>query len=78
MGKKLRKPVKKQLDFSDKIVKILSQNADKSFNYKQIAEKLALDDTQSRNQIIKDLKILKANKTITEVEIGKYIIAAVS
>ena len=78
MGKKLRKPVKKQLDFADKIVKILSQNADKSFNYKQIAEKLALDDTQSRNQIIKDLKILKANKTITEVEIGKYVIAAVS
>ena len=78
MGKKLRKPVKKQLDFTDKIVKIISQNADKPFNYKQIGLKLALDDTQSRNQIIKDLKILKAQGKINEIEPGLYTIAAVS
>ena len=74
MGKRLRKPVKKQLDFTDKIIKILTQNSNKSFNYKQIAAKLELDDTQSRNQIIKDLKILAAQKKITESEPGKYLI----
>jgi ribonuclease R len=78
MGKRLRKPVKKQLDFTDKILKILTQNSNKSFNYKQIAAKLELDDTQSRNQIIKDLKILAAQKKITESEPGKYLIVETS
>ncbi len=78
MGKRLRKPVKKQLDFTDKIIKILTQNSNKSFNYKQIAAKLELDDTQSRNQIIKDLKILAAQKKITESEPGKYLIVETS
>jgi ribonuclease R len=58
MSKKIRKPIKKEKDFSGKIIKILSQNANKSFNYKQIGAKLELDDTNSRNQIIKELKIL--------------------
>jgi ribonuclease R len=35
----------------------LSQSANK-VNFKQIGAKLELDDTESRNQIIKDLKIL--------------------
>ena len=78
MGKRLRKPLKKEKTYSEKIVKILSQSANKVFNYKQIAAKLDLDDTQSRNQIIKDLKILAAQKTIIESEPGKYLIKAVS
>ena len=78
MGKRLRKPVKKQEDFSDKIIKILSQSANKAFTYKQIAAKLEKDDTQSRNQIIKDLKFLAANKKITEGEPGQYLIKAES
>ncbi len=78
MGKRLRKPLKKEKTYSEKIVKILSQNANKVFNYKQIAAKLDLDDTQSRNQIIKDLKILAAKKTIIESEPGKYLIKAFS
>ena len=78
MGKRLRKPVKKQLDFTEKIIKILTQNSNKVFNYKQIAAKLELDDTQSRNQIIKDLKLLTAKKQITESEPGKYLIQETS
>lgn len=78
MGKRLRKPIKKDKDFSDKIIKILSQSANKAFNYKQIASKLELDDTQSRNQIIKDLKILASSKKIIETEPGKYLIKATS
>ena len=78
MSKRLRKPVKKGKDFSEKIVKILSQSANKAFNYKQIGAKLELDDTESRNQIIKDLKILASQNTIIESEPGKYLIKAVS
>ena len=78
MSKRLRKPIKKGKDFSDKIIKILSQSANKAFNYKQIGAKLELDDTESRNQIIKDLKILAAQNKITESEPGKYLIKAVS
>ncbi|WP_366185735.1 ribonuclease R [Flavobacterium ovatum] len=74
MSKKLRKPTKKELDFSDKIIKILSNSANKEFTYKQVAAKLELDDTQSRNQIIKDLKLLTAEKKIIETEPGKYLI----
>ena len=78
MSKRLRKPVKKGKDFSDKIIKILSQSANKAFNYKQITAKLEVDDTESRNQIIKDLKILASQNKITESEPGKYLIKAVS
>jgi ribonuclease R len=78
MSKRLRKPIKKEKDFSDKIIKILSQSANKAFNYKQIGAKLELDDTQSRNQIIKDLKILAASKKIIESEPGKYLVKAES
>jgi ribonuclease R len=78
MSKRLRKPIKKEKDFSDKILKILSQSANKAFNYKQIGAKLELDDTQSRNQIIKDLKILASQDKIIESEPGKYLVKAVS
>ncbi|RTY95892.1 ribonuclease R [Flavobacterium sp. GT3R68] len=78
MSKRLRKPVKKEQDLTAKILKVLSQNANKVFNYKQIGAKLELDDTQSRNQIIKDLKILKAQNKIDETEPGKYVVVAAS
>lgn len=67
---------KKEKSFTQKILKILSKEPSKSFNYKQIAAKLELDDTQSRNQIIKDLQLLKAKESIEETEVGKYRIIA--
>ncbi|MGE6352355.1 ribonuclease R [Flavobacterium sp. NPDC079362] len=78
MSKKIRKPIKKETDLSSKIIKILSQSPNKAFNYKQIGAKLELDDTKSRNQIIKDLKILAASKKIIESEPGKYLVKAES
>ncbi|MDI6032490.1 ribonuclease R [Flavobacterium sp. LB2P84] len=78
MSKRLRKPIKKEKDFSEKIVKILLQSANKAFNYKQIGAKLELDDTESRNQIIKDLKILASQNKIIESEPGKYLVKAES
>jgi ribonuclease R/exosome complex exonuclease DIS3/RRP44 len=72
MSKKPIKMNKKNKDFTAQIFKILSKEANKSFNYKQIAAILELDDTKSRNEIIRDLKILKAQDKIHETEIGKY------
>ncbi|RYJ43937.1 ribonuclease R [Flavobacterium beibuense] len=64
--------VKKEKDFSRKIFKILSKDPNKLFNYKQIAAALELNDTKSRNEIIKELKYLASKEKIEEVERGKY------
>jgi ribonuclease R/exosome complex exonuclease DIS3/RRP44 len=72
MSKKPKKLGKKPKDFTTQIFKILSREPSKSFNYKQIAAVLELSDTKSRNEIIRDLKILKAQDKIHETEIGKY------
>ena len=78
MSKKPKKFGKNEKTFSEKIFKILSKNANKPFNYKQIAAILELDDTKSRNEIIKDLKILAAQKLIIESEPGNYLVIASS
>ncbi len=78
MSKKPKKFGKKDKSFSEKILKILSKEANKPFNYKQISAKLELNDTKSRNEIIKDLKILAAQKKIIETEPGKYLVKATS
>ncbi|WP_264560021.1 ribonuclease R [Flavobacterium sp. N2270] len=72
MSKKPKKFGKKVKDFTAQIFKILSKDPSKSFNYKQIAASLELNDTKSRNEIIRDLKLLKAQDKIHETEIGKY------
>lgn len=77
MNKKNGKPkAKKEKDFSHKIYKILSKDPNKSFNYKQIAAVLELTDTQSRNLIIKELKLLASQEKIEETERGKYRVIA--
>jgi ribonuclease R/exosome complex exonuclease DIS3/RRP44 len=78
MSKKLKKIGNKPKDFTAQIFKILSREPSKSFNYKQIAAVLELSDTKSRNEIIRDLKILKAQDKIHETEIGKYQIISKS
>ncbi|RZL39670.1 MAG: ribonuclease R, partial [Pedobacter sp.] len=78
MSKIPRKLGKTEKDFSGKILKILSQNANRAFNYKQIGAVLELNDTKSRNEIIKDLKILASQKKIIETEPGKYLVKAIS
>lgn len=72
MSKKPKKLGNKPKDFTAQLFKILSKEPLKSFNYKQIAAILELSDTKSRNEIIRDLKILKAQDKIHENEIGKY------
>jgi ribonuclease R len=78
MSKKPRKPSNTTKDFSNKIIKILTTNSNRAFNYKQLAALLEVDDTKSRNEIIHDLKILAAQKMIIESEPGKYLVKAIS
>lgn len=72
MAKKIKKKKNKQFDFAGKILKFLSKNTNKSYNYKQIAGQLDVNDTQGRNEIIKEIKYLLSKDKIEEVETGKY------
>ena len=72
MSKKPKKLGNKPKDFTAQIFKILSREPSKSFNYKQIAAIIEVNDTQSRNEIIKELGILKKAGKIEETERGKY------
>jgi ribonuclease R/exosome complex exonuclease DIS3/RRP44 len=59
-------------NLTNTILSILKKDRNQSFNYKQIAAKLQVNDASSRNQIIKKLNELLAKKEIIEVERGKY------
>jgi ribonuclease R len=69
-----RKKNKKQSvkNYSQSILTILKSDRKKTFNHKQIAAKLKVNDASSRNQIIKNLHKLAAHKEIEEVERGKF------
>lgn len=72
MTKKIKKLNTPEKDLSGKILKLLSKNNSKSFNYKQIAAAFDVNDTKSRNQIIKELKYLHSKDKIQEVDRGKF------
>lgn len=74
MNKKIRSTVKKNISFKEKILKILSKNTNKLFNYKQLAQRFSAKDTQSKNTIISELKTLSSQKIITETTPGSYYI----
>jgi ribonuclease R/exosome complex exonuclease DIS3/RRP44 len=54
------------------IFTVLEKEPKKSFNYKQIAAKLGLDNTQDRNQLIKRLGQLREKNRILEENRGNY------
>lgn len=59
-------------NLTQSILTILKNERNKSFNYRQIAAKLGVNDASSRNQIIKTLKRLKAKEEILEIDRGKF------
>ena len=59
-------------NLTNTILSILKKERNQSFNYKQIAAKLGVNDASSRNQIIKKLRDLQGKKEIEEVERGKF------
>ncbi|RMZ50863.1 ribonuclease R [Flavobacteriaceae bacterium PRS1] len=70
--KKKRRSSNKISNLTNTILSILKKETNKTFNYKQIASILGLNDTSSRNQIIKKLQQLKANNDIEEIDRGKF------
>ena len=59
-------------NLTNTILSILKKERNQSFNYKQIAAKLGVNDASSRNQIIKTLAKLAAKQDIEQVEHGKF------
>lgn len=72
MNRKKKNNSKPNGNLSKTIIDILRKNPDKTYNYKQIASKLEVNDANSRNQIIKKLAQLAAKKQIEETERGKF------
>ncbi|EPR71964.1 3'-to-5' exoribonuclease RNase R [Winogradskyella psychrotolerans RS-3] len=71
--KKHRKPSNNKIsNLTNTILSILKKDRNSTFNYKQIAAKLGVNDASSRNQIIKKLQQLKAKEEIEEVDRGKF------
>jgi len=59
-------------NYSESILTILKADRKQSYNHKQIAAKLKVNDASSRNQIIKNLHKLAGQKEIEEIERGKF------
>ncbi len=70
--KKKRSRSQRKNELTKGIFTVLEKEPSKSFNYKQIAAKLGVTDTQDRNELIKRLGELRASDRIVEEEKGKY------
>ncbi|WP_297795333.1 ribonuclease R [uncultured Eudoraea sp.] len=70
--KKKRAKSHKKNEITKGILTVLEREPSKSFNYKQVASKLEIRDTESRNLLIRRLGELKKEKRIQENSRGKY------
>ena len=78
MGRKKKPKVKKNgksiKNLNQRILQVFYNNPNKNFNYKQIAAKLDVQDTDGRNQVIRALKEMNAADRLDEVTRGKYVL----
>ena len=76
MTRKKKKIFKKKgkviKDLTRNIFKILNEDSNKHYNYKQIAGKMGISDTDGKTQILKKLAELTATKKIKEIDRGKF------
>ena len=70
----MSKKKKTDRNIRGKVLTVFKENPSKTFNFKQIAAKLNITDTQSRNAVIKALGQLTSQNTIDQPDPGKYII----
>jgi ribonuclease R/exosome complex exonuclease DIS3/RRP44 len=70
--KKKRAKGHKKNEITKGIFTVLEKESSKSFNYKQIASKLDINDTENRNLLIRRLGELKNENRIQENTRGKY------
>ena len=59
-------------DLTRNIFKILNEDSNKYYNYKQIAAKMGITDTDGKTQILQKLVELTAKKKIKEIDRGKF------
>ena len=57
---------------SENVFKIFNNNATQSFNYKQIASKIRIEDAHGKQQIIEKIEEFKSQGKLEEVTRGKY------
>ena len=69
----MSKKKKKDRNIRGKVLNIFKENPSKLFNYKQIASRLNIKDTQKRNSVIKVMGQLNAQKIINQRSPGKYV-----
>ncbi len=78
MSRKKRNIYKKKSssikNLENKILQIFNQNANKILNYKQVAGRLEIDESNGRNQIIRKLSELKNQGRLEETSPGKFVI----
>jgi len=78
MGRKRKSKIKTKgnpiKNLNQNILQVFYNNPNKNFNYKQIAAKLDIQDSDGRNQIIKSLKEMEASDRLDEVIRGKYVL----
>jgi len=70
--KKKRARSQRKNEITKGIFTVLEAEPNTSYNYKQIASKLGIDDTKDRNDLIQRLGQLKAKDRIVEQERGRY------
>ena len=70
----MSKKKKKDRNVKGKVLKVFKENPSKIFNYKQIASKLEITDTQGRNAVIRSLGELNAQKMINQKKRGSYVL----
>ncbi|MFN0728475.1 ribonuclease R [Polaribacter gochangensis] len=61
-------------DLTKNIFRILNEDVTSSYNYKQIASKIGISDTDGKTQVLKKLAELTATKKIKEIDRGKFSI----
>lgn len=61
-------------DLTKNIFKVLNEDSNQSYNYKQIAAKIRISDTDGKTQLLKKLAELTVLKKIKETDRGKYTI----
>ena len=67
--KKKNKVIKR---LTENILKIFNQNSSQSFNYKQVASKIKIEDAHGKQQIIQKIQELKQQGKLEETSRGKY------
>ncbi len=71
---KKKKTSNKLTDLTQRILKFLRKTPGKTFDHKEIADHLKVDDATSRNQIVKELNKLSEKKKVTQSNKGEFLV----